>query len=276
MDVNLWIPPINGIKFKNAVEKHNSIADQYEDQYNTQYWKIYDDITWDHMQNEILPKAKGRLLDAGGGTGKWARKFAKRGFKVDVCDLADKMMEVGRKITEEEQLSDKVKFINGDICDIPFKNETFDAVISQGNPVSYCKDPYLAISELARVAKHNAPVVISVHNKLAMIQYFCFFMGKISIDQALELSKSSKIFIDYPIKAFEVEELKEVCESKGLKVNNIIGKHTITGYVQSESYLKILSDEDGYKKALALEKSYCKDKYLLGTAGHLQISCTKM
>ena len=276
MSIKRWIPPASGIKFNTAVEKHDAIANQYESQYDTLYWRLYDDITWSHMREEVIPNANGKLLDAGGGTGKWARKFAEEGFDVDVCDLADKMMDEGKKVIEKEGLADKVRFSKGDVCDIPFEDEEFDAVICQGNPISYCENPYLAISELSRVAKRNAPIILSVHNKLAMIQYFCFFMGKITIDQALDLSKSSKVNIDYPIKAFEVDELTRVCEQNNMRVNNIIGKHTVTGYVQSEHYLSILSTKEGYEKALFLETKHCKDQTLLGLAGHLQISCTKL
>jgi ubiquinone/menaquinone biosynthesis C-methylase UbiE len=275
MKIEFWSPPENGNKFETAVEKHNAIASEYEEQYNTLYWKIYDDITWHHMSEEILPNAKGKLLDAGGGTGKWARKFAKNGFQVEVFDLAENMIAMGKKYIKEENLLDKVHFRKGDVCEIPFDDEEFNAVICQGNPLSYCSDPYKAIKELARVAKRDAPIVMSVHNKLAMIHYFCFFMGKITINQALELSETSKVMIDYPIKAFTPDELRLVCEANGLKVNNIIGKHTVTGYIQSESYLSILAKEEGYKKALELEKKYYKDPSVLGLAGHLQISCTK-
>lgn len=275
MKLNLWIPPANGEKFNTAVEKHNAIAESYEAQYDTLYWKLYDDMTWEYMEKDIIPFAKGRLLDAGGGTGRWAREFAKRGFIVDVVDLADEMRRVGEENAKNEKLEDKITFQRGDVCEIPFDDEVFDAVICQGNPVSYCKDPYKAISELARVAKKGAPVVISVHNKLAMIHYFGFFMGKITIDQALEMADTSKVTIDYPIKAFTPDELCRVCEENGLKVNQLIGKPTITGYVQSESYLSILGDPEGYAKALELERKYCTDPSIMGFAGHLQISCTK-
>lgn len=276
MKLNLWIPPASGNHYATAADKHDAIANEYEAQYNTLYWKIYDAITWDHMSNAILPVGGGRLLDAGGGTGKWAREFAKRGFSVDVVDLADKMRAVGEENAKQENLDDKIEFHRGDVCEIPFENEVFDAVICQGNPVSYSSDPYKAISELSRVAKKNAPVVISVHNQLAMIHYFCFFMGKITIDQAVELADTSKVVVDYPIKAFTPAELKAECEKNGLKVTSIIGKQSISGYVQSESYLSILDSEDGFKKAFELEKRYQHDESIMGLAGHLEIACIKL
>ena len=277
MKPNLWIPPANGQHFKNAAEKHNAIANEYEPQYNTLYWKLYDAITWDHMSNHILSSAKGKsLLDAGGGTGKWARKFAKNGFSVEVVDPADNMRKVGQAKAQEENLSDKVHFQFGDIVNIPFEDEHFDAVICQGNPVSYCSNPYKAISEIARCAKKGAPVIISVHNKLAMIQYFCFFMGKITLEQAIDLSETSKVVIDYPIKAFTPDELKQQCELNGLKVVSLIGKQCISGFAQTPHYLSMLESEEGFEKVLNLEKTYWDDTSIIGLSGHLEVACVKI
>ena len=277
MKSKLWIPPANGQHFKNAAEKHNAIANEYEPQYNTLYWKLYDAITWDHMSNYVLSLAKGKsLLDVGGGTGKWARKFAKNGFSVEVVDPADNMRKVGQEKALEEKLDKKVKFHYGDVVNIPFGNELFDAVICQGNPVSYCSDPYKAISELARCAKKGAPIVISVHNKLAMIQYFCFYMGKISIDQAIGLSESSDVVIDYPIKAFTPDELREQCELNGLKVVSLIGKQCISGFAQTPHYLSMLENDESFEKVLNLEKTYWSDKSIIGLSGHLEVACIKV
>lgn len=278
MNIKYWIPPRNGEKFFTAVDKHNAIAAEYEDQYNISYWKLYDRLTWDHMLDSIDIKllTNAVMLDAGGGTGKWSRAFVKLGIKhVELIDLAENMMWQGKKYAEDAGMADRIHFSKEDIISLPFENNTFDFVISQGNPVSYCSDPYKAISELARVAKPGAPVIISVHNKLAMLNYFCFLTGKFDIDAALEMAKTSKAITDYPVYAFTPDELRYVCEQNGLKVKSLIGKPCISGFVQSDSYLNILDDPDGFEKTVELEKLYWDDYSCIGMGGHLQIVCIK-
>lgn len=278
MRVNYWIPPKYGTKFPNAVEKHNAIAKEYEDQYNNSYWRLYDRLTWDHMYEHLKDfiSDSSIMLDAGGGTGKWSRQLINSGVsKSEIIDLAEKMMNQGKKYAKEFGLEDRINFSKQDIVNIEFDDNTFDIVISQGNPVSYCSNPYKAISELARVAKLGAPVVISVHNKTAMMNYFCFLTGKISIDDALKMAETSRVTTDYPVYAFSPLELKNVCESKGLEVISLIGKPCISGFVQSESYLNILDDEVGFEKTVKLEKIYWEDSSCLGLGGHLQIVCRK-
>lgn len=278
MNINYWIPPENGNKFVNAAAKHNAIANEYEAQYETDYWRLYDELTWDHMSEFILNNMKSDelMLDAGGGTGKWSRGLLKSGIKKSkLIDLAEKMMQKGYEYAKQEKLDDRIEFIKSDIKELPFENETFDVVISQGNPICYCDDPYRAIKELARVAKSGAPVVLSTHNKLAMITYFGFFMGKLSIEDIVSFAETSKVTIDYPIYAFTPDELRKVCEDNGLIFNSLIGKPTISGFVQSDGYLNLLKSKDSYKKVVELEKKYWQDSSILGMAGHIQIACIK-
>lgn len=273
-NINMWIPPANGNKYNNAAEKHSDIAKVYEEQYNTLYWKVYDRLTNDHMF-ENIENSKGKVLDAGGGTGKWARVFAKQGYEVTVLDLSDEMLEQGIEYAKREGLERKIKFVKGDICELPFSDDKFDIVISQGNPVCYSEKPYNAIKELYRVAKKGADIVISVHNKLSMIHYFYYFMGKVSYDDIEKFSETNHIYIDYPIYAFTPSELRNICEDIGMYVKSLVGKQLISGYVQSDSYLKILSDDILFEKTINLEKKYWDFKEAVGMASHLEIICRK-
>lgn len=272
--INKWIPPANGKKYRSAVEKHNDIATEYEEQYETLYWKIYDKLTYDHMFDNI-ENSKGVVLDAGGGTGKWARIFAQKGYEVIVTDLSSQMLKQGEKYAKEKGLLNRMSFVKGDICDLPFLDKKFDITISQGNPVCYSNNPEKAISEIARVTKQGGDVVISVHNKLAMMHYFYYIMGKVSFNDLLNFSKTNRIYIDFPIYAFTPNKLIEMCQKYNLCIKSIVGKQLISGYVQSENYLHILSDKKLFDKTIELEKKYWSSRDAIGMASHLEVSCRK-
>jgi ubiquinone/menaquinone biosynthesis C-methylase UbiE len=80
-----------GKKTKSTIY-HDKIAEEYESSYSEPYWRLYFDVTW-HNLKKYLPKKKGaRILDAGGGTGYWSRKLAKRDFYVVCSDVAQRML----------------------------------------------------------------------------------------------------------------------------------------------------------------------------------------
>jgi len=72
--------------------------------------------------------AKARVLDVGTGTGALAYEIAHRhaGAEVWGCDVADPMLEVGRRHHRHE----RVHLLHGDALALPFSDATFDVVTS--------------------------------------------------------------------------------------------------------------------------------------------------
>lgn len=141
---------------------HDKIAKDYESEFTGYYWKLYFDVTFANLK-EYLPKKHSLILDVGGGTGYWSRKFAKLGYKVICTDIAQKMLDVGVKLAKRKKLTSKIQFKNADIMDMhDFKDNSFDFVLAEGDPVGYCGNPNKAIKELSRVAKKGSFVVVSV------------------------------------------------------------------------------------------------------------------
>jgi ubiquinone/menaquinone biosynthesis C-methylase UbiE len=76
-----------------VIEYYRKTAKDYDKNYDTLFWKTtYDKITWRYIE-PYLPK-KGLILDAGGGTGKWAIPMAERGLKVVIYDISKEMLEI--------------------------------------------------------------------------------------------------------------------------------------------------------------------------------------
>jgi len=135
------------------------------------YFRLEFDTTMVFLK-KYLPK-KGLILDAGGGPGRYTIELAKKGYDVVLLDLTPENLEFAKRKIKKERLQDKVKAIlEGNIAKLPFKSNTFDAVICLGGPLSHVhpeKNRKKAISELIRVAKKNAPIFIAVMGKFAVI-----------------------------------------------------------------------------------------------------------
>jgi arsenite methyltransferase len=93
------------------------------------------------------------VLDVGCGVGVTPVYLAEKyGCKVVGVDIKPKMIERCIERAEREGITDLVEFRVGDVLDLPFEDEIFDAVISE-SVVSFPKDKQQALNECARVTK---------------------------------------------------------------------------------------------------------------------------
>jgi demethylmenaquinone methyltransferase/2-methoxy-6-polyprenyl-1,4-benzoquinol methylase len=99
-----------------------------------------------------------RVLDLAAGTGTSSLAFTGAGAQCVACDFSLGMLRVGKQ-RAAGQPSSRVSFVAGDALDIPFGNQSFDAVtISFG--LRNVADPDAALAEMLRVTKPGGRLVI--------------------------------------------------------------------------------------------------------------------
>lgn len=121
--------------------------------------------TTEHFYNKYL-KPGMRVLDAGGGPGRYTIDLAKKGCHVTLMDISNKELDVARKKIKQYRVGKMVDSIDlGSITELPYKDNTFDMVLCTGGPLSHLRsvtERKTAIQELVRVAKPGACIFISV------------------------------------------------------------------------------------------------------------------
>lgn len=103
-----------------------------------------DALCWQEFLMDRLPKKPDlRILDAGTGPAFLAIILAKAGASVTALDFSPSMLEEAEKNAQKEGVS--IRFVRGDVMDLPFGEESFDAVISRNVtwnlpdvPKAYC------------------------------------------------------------------------------------------------------------------------------------------
>jgi 2-polyprenyl-3-methyl-5-hydroxy-6-metoxy-1,4-benzoquinol methylase len=186
-----------------------------------------------YFLEKYLPK-KGVILDAGGGPGRYTIELAKRGYHVVLLDLTKENLILAKKKIKIEKVNHNIKdIIQGTITDLSqFKDNTFDAVICLGGPLSHVapeKNRIKAISELIRVAKKDSPIFISVMGRYGVINN-----ALKSWPEEIALTKHWKRIVykgdDYKwlggkgyCHFFTGEELKDLFISKNIMFLNLIG-----------------------------------------------------
>jgi ubiquinone/menaquinone biosynthesis C-methylase UbiE len=110
---------------------------------------------WRKVLSEVFD-GKMRILDVGTGTGFLALILAELGHEVVGLDLSEGMLRVARKKAKQRGL--KIQFKLGDAENLPFKDESFDAVICR-HLIWTLPNPKRALEEWARVARRKVIVI---------------------------------------------------------------------------------------------------------------------
>ncbi|MBK85879.1 MAG: bifunctional demethylmenaquinone methyltransferase/2-methoxy-6-polyprenyl-1,4-benzoquinol methylase UbiE [Flavobacteriaceae bacterium] len=119
------------------------------------------DIKWrNKVVNIIKDKNPENILDIATGTGDLAINLTKtRARKIIGLDISEGMLNVGRKKIKERKLNSLVKMITGDSENLPFENDSFDA-ISVAFGVRNFETLEKGLSEIYRVLKVNGVFVV--------------------------------------------------------------------------------------------------------------------
>jgi SAM-dependent methyltransferase len=104
----------------------------------------------EHCVLRLDPQPGQRVLDVATGTGWGARRVAARGATVVGIDFGADLIEAAKAGAAEAEL--EIDFRVADAEQLPFENQSFDAVISTYG-VMFVRDPEAAAAELARVCR---------------------------------------------------------------------------------------------------------------------------
>jgi demethylmenaquinone methyltransferase/2-methoxy-6-polyprenyl-1,4-benzoquinol methylase len=166
------------------------------------------DIKWRKKVLQLVSdKNPKTVLDIATGTGDLAILMTKTNAERIVgLDISAGMLDVGRKKIESQKLSDKIEMILADSENMPFENDTFDA-ITVAFGVRNFETLEKGLAEILRVLKPNGIFVIletSVPEKTPYKQGYTFYsrnilplIGKLfsKDDSAYQyLSESASVF----------------------------------------------------------------------------------
>jgi ubiquinone/menaquinone biosynthesis C-methylase UbiE len=113
--------------------------------------------------------AGARVLDVACGTGLISIPLARRGFHVSGLDVSERVLEVARAEAPE------LDFRRGDMRELPWEDESFDAVINLWTAFGFFEtraDDEHVLSEAARVLVPGGLFVLDTVNQTALLRGF--------------------------------------------------------------------------------------------------------
>ncbi|MCA9783414.1 MAG: class I SAM-dependent methyltransferase [Calditrichaeota bacterium] len=117
------------------------------------------------VQN-LLPEGAGRrALDVGAGHGHFSHKLQERGYQVDACDFLPELFQCPTIPFRRANLNES----------LPYEDNQFDLVVSI-EVVEHIENHFTFMSELLRVARPGAVIIVTTPNVLSLSSRWHHFL----------------------------------------------------------------------------------------------------
>jgi ubiquinone/menaquinone biosynthesis C-methylase UbiE len=175
--------------------------------------KVDEQMSWEILKENLPEDKSAKILDAGGGTGRWTLPLVKMGYQVTLSDISTGMLGVAREKLRKEGLLDRVEIREADVADLPFTNELFDFVLCWGGPLS-CADSERGASELVRILKRGGKILVDVINR-----YYAA-LHRFEGDPGVAVKMAKSEFNSSPWgRILSLEEFREMFEDRRMRKN---------------------------------------------------------
>ncbi len=235
-----------------------------------------------YFLEKYLPR-QGLVLDAGGGPGRYTMELAQQGYQMVLLDMTPANLMFAKRQMKRRKLQANIQdFIEASIVDLSqFPDESFDAVICLGGPLSHILDATQrsqAISELLRVARKDAPIFVSVIGRLSLlISELVNFQHEIEMPLFTQIRDSGDYEGDSGFTAchfFLPEELHTAFELPYVEILEMAGLEGISTH--HSRHLNLLAkNPERWKIWLETHLQTCTHPSVVGISEHMLIVCRK-
>ncbi|BDQ38391.1 hypothetical protein SYK_27510 [Pseudodesulfovibrio nedwellii] len=236
--------------------------------------QFYHESWWRHIEPLLPEFPEGKVLEAGCGTGRWAEHLVPMGFALTCSDFSPGMLAKAQEDADRKGF-DNIRFEVLDVCDLhPFKDASFDMVISTGEPISLSSDPKKAIGEYCRVVRPGGYVLCDAGNKYRLA--FDLFRDKPSADfmHTLETGEfSSKGNMDLHL--FGPTELTKTFEHFGMTIHTLAGLTPLFTFPPSAKTNAAMKATDTTQALEKLERDYATHPEVIALSSRLIVVAQK-
>ncbi|MDO8570965.1 MAG: methyltransferase domain-containing protein [Candidatus Daviesbacteria bacterium] len=206
--------------------------------------RIVEHFIIDNLQkNKIL-----KILDAGGGTGRFSEPLLKKGHKIVLTDLSKEMLN---KAKSKLRSSSNMGFVKNSVTDMAeFENDSFDVVLMINAILDYCGDYDKAMQEAHRVLKKGGLLMATANNRLIYCKshelkegdYESFRKNMKTGDRYIVWGGQEKGHISHE---FTLDELRNSLTQNGFKIKKLLGifnlmdKYEMNNLENKEEFIKI-------------------------------------
>ncbi len=223
-------------KAKASAKKKPEVVSDYNGyDYKQIFWenadRKYEDMADRMAIRRLLPREMDTFVDVAGGYGRLADEYLPRAKSATVFDYSETELKQARELH-----GDKLKTKAGDIYSLPFKDDSFDALMMI-RATHHFKDMQKVSDELYRILKPGGVAVIEVANKRTLPRMVRYWTKKTDLNPfSLEPVHLKEIdadgFYNYHPKyiegifkhsGFKIDEVLSVSNFRSAKLKQIFG-----------------------------------------------------
>jgi demethylmenaquinone methyltransferase/2-methoxy-6-polyprenyl-1,4-benzoquinol methylase len=220
----------SGSKKEQVATMFNNIAGRYD--FLNHFLSLGIDVLWRKKAIRLLKAGEPKnILDIATGTGDFAiESLSLNPEKVTGVDISEGMVAVGKMKIKKRKLEDKIELLSGDSENLPFADNTFDA-ITVGFGVRNFENLKKGLSEMNRVLKPGGKVAVLEFSKPAKFpvkQLYRFYFKRITplIGKIMSKDASAYSYLPESVQAFpDGEQFASILKEVGFK-NPVI--HSLT------------------------------------------------
>lgn len=246
--------------FRNKADGYDRVDEQV-------YWRLSDELLWESIERYVLPGLPegGRLLDAGGGTGRWTDRLltARPDLTAVLYDLSPDMSKHARAKAEEKGYADRLTVVNGDLMNVAedLAGQTFDLVISFHNVLGFVAEPTEVLRQLGTLMLPGSQMALVLPNRYHAA-FFNIMVGNLEEAESAVVGRSGRFTPDMPsMHLFTPTELQGDLARAGLHTTVRTGFPVLVypGYQETQldgsstGVTRTLSDPEHYARIRALE-----------------------
>lgn len=215
-----------------------------------------------YIEKYLTPEA--RILDIGAGAGEYSLYFARKGYRVDAVELAERNLEAFRQKLAPD---DPVTLRQGNAVDLSdYEANSFDIVLLFG-PLYHLHqeaDRQKCIAEAKRVCKPDGTIFFAfIANDMVVLTELAYNPQFFLTD---EYDHESFKVVDFPFVVFTVSACRCMLKDGGIHIAREIAADGV-----SELMAKQINemDEESYRQYLRYHFYICEKPEMLGHSNHL-------
>ena len=208
------VTPLLAASRDDAIQHHERLARGWAGRYNSGGFKR----RAEYFQNLVLPQldTSGNWLDAGCGSGNFARILAEHGATVRGIDAADGMVTAAEILANDHEDSQRMSFARIEtVEDLPEPDAVYDGVLCL-SVLEYLPDPEGAMREFARVLKSGGQLSVSLANSRSPVRMAGWVKARLSLQR-----HSDAAFINHSKFTLSRSEVSQFFQKNGFEVTSL-------------------------------------------------------
>jgi SAM-dependent methyltransferase len=231
--------------------------------------KLYHDSWWGYIQPLLSELVHGRILEAGCGTGRWAEHLVPMGFDLVLSDLSPNMLAKARAYAEKKGFAHGVSFEELDVCNLhSLESDSFDMIISTGEPITLCNDPEQAIIEYCRVVRPGGYVLCDAGNRYRKA-YDSFAQSHSG--RAAQIIETGEYEMDnnMTLHLLGPSELTRILDRQNMELLTLAGITPMFSFPPDERQKKAMEDEATYQAMVTIAREYAQRPEVVALSSRL-------